>query len=50
MEKKKEEIFGDGNYLVGGGKEERRRKSRKISWRRKKFADRTNGRETSRAL
>ena len=46
----KEEIFGDGNYLVGGGKEEWRRKSRKISWRRKKFADRTKGRETSRAL
>ena len=48
--KKKEEIFGDGNYLVGRGKEEWRRKSRKISWRRKKFADRTKGRETSRAL
>ena len=36
--------------LVKGREEKQRRKSRKISWRGKKFVDRTKGRETSRAL
>ena len=40
MEKEEEEIFGEGNYLVREG-EERRRKMRRISWRRKVMTDST---------
>ena len=33
-------IFGEGKYLVRVGEEERRRKRRRISWRRKVMTNR----------